>query len=69
MRRVIRKRIRHQEDGLDLAADINAEIAFNVGEQRVSQRTSAHAASPDPEADAPDDAERSDATEPEGNDR
>ena len=31
MRRVIRRRIRHTEDGLDLAVDFNADIAINVG--------------------------------------
>jgi hypothetical protein len=31
MRRVIRRRIRHTEDGLDLAVDFNADIAVNVG--------------------------------------
>jgi hypothetical protein len=34
MRRVIRKRIRHQEDGLDLAVDFNADVAVNVGRSR-----------------------------------
>jgi hypothetical protein len=31
MRRVIRKSIRRKEDGLDLALDVNADIAINVG--------------------------------------
>lgn len=31
MRRVIRKRIRHTENGIEVAADVNAEIAINVG--------------------------------------
>jgi hypothetical protein len=34
MRRVIRKRIRRTEDGLDLAVDFNADIAINVGGSR-----------------------------------
>ena len=34
MRRVIRKRVRHQEDGLDLAIDFNADVAINVGRSR-----------------------------------
>ena len=35
MRRVIRKRIRHTEPGVDLMADINADIAINVGRETV----------------------------------
>jgi hypothetical protein len=31
MRRVIRRRIRHTEDGLDVAVDFNADVAINVG--------------------------------------
>ena len=31
MRRVIRRRIRHTEDGLDLAVDFNADVAVNAG--------------------------------------
>ena len=31
MRRVIRRRIRHTEDGVDLAVDFNADISINVG--------------------------------------
>ena len=31
VRRVIRKRIRRHEDGLDLAMDLNADIVVNVG--------------------------------------
>ena len=31
MRRVIRKRIRRKEDGLDLAIDFNADIVINTG--------------------------------------
>jgi hypothetical protein len=42
MRRVIRRRIRHTEDGLDLAVDFNADIAVNVG------RSDAEEPPPDP---------------------
>jgi hypothetical protein len=35
MRRSIRKRIRRVGDGVDLMADINAEIAINVGRKTV----------------------------------
>ena len=34
MRRVIRKRIRHKQDGVDLAIDFNADVAINVGRSR-----------------------------------
>ena len=32
MRKVIRKRIRRSEDGLNIAADVDATIAINTGE-------------------------------------
>ena len=32
MRRVIRRRIRHTQDGLDVAVDFNADVAINVGQ-------------------------------------
>lgn len=59
MRRTIRKRIRRQADGLDLALDLNADIAINVGgsNQRTTvAREPGHEAGPgptDPAADAP----------------
>jgi hypothetical protein len=31
MRRVIRKRIRHKAEGVDLALDLNADVAVNTG--------------------------------------
>jgi hypothetical protein len=31
MRRVIRKRIRRQDDGISFAADINVDLSVNVG--------------------------------------
>jgi hypothetical protein len=34
MRRVIRRRIRHTEEGLDLAVDFNADVSINVGQSR-----------------------------------
>jgi hypothetical protein len=34
MRRVIRKRIRRSEAGIDLAADVNAVIVVNHGDDR-----------------------------------
>jgi hypothetical protein len=71
MRRVIRKRIRRTGDGVDLMADINAEIAINVGRSTVppterppdapTQRpTSASSGGSDPES------RQSDASEPGG---
>src|ERR671937_84797 len=32
IRRIIERRIRHREEGIDVAADVNAVIAANVGE-------------------------------------
>jgi hypothetical protein len=37
MRRVIRRRIRRKENGLDLAVDLNADVAVNVGRSRPGQ--------------------------------
>ena len=34
MRRVIRRRFRHTEDGLDVAVDFSADVAINVGQSR-----------------------------------
>lgn len=40
MHKVIRKRIRHHRDGVNVAADIDAVIAINTGEDAgVSQTT------------------------------
>jgi hypothetical protein len=52
MRRVIRKRIRRKEPGLDLAVDFNADIAVNLGgsHQRAAADTDAGE-----EASQPDD--------------
>jgi hypothetical protein len=47
MRKVIRRRIRHTEDGLDLAIDFNADIAVNVG--------GAETQDPPPDPPPPDD--------------
>jgi hypothetical protein len=40
VRKVIRKRIRRKEGGVDLAADIDAVIATNVGESGSSEARS-----------------------------
>ena len=40
--RSIRRRIRHHADGIDVAADINAEIAVNTG--RSGQTTTSRSA-------------------------
>jgi hypothetical protein len=52
MRRVIRKRIRRKEDGLDLAVDFNADIAVNVG--RSNARTVAGAEKPAEDDEPPE---------------
>jgi hypothetical protein len=56
MRRVIRKRIRRKEDGLDLAIDFNADIAINTGGSRPAPAHDAPAGEADrpPEQPAPD---------------
>jgi hypothetical protein len=68
MRRVIRQRIRRTGNGVDLVADINADIAINV------DRTTVPADDPAPDATtrrpASDDAapRQSEASEPGGRD-
>ena len=42
MHKVIRKRVRRTEGGVQLAADIDAVIAINTGEDRRVTRTEAH---------------------------
>jgi hypothetical protein len=37
MRRVIRKRVRHKTEGVDLALDLNADVAINTGGPRVAR--------------------------------
>ena len=54
MRKVIRRRIRHTEEGLDLAVDFNADIAVNVGP------TDAEEPPPDPPPPAEHDEEGKD---------
>ncbi len=54
MRKVIRKRIRHDEDGVQVSGDLHATIATNVGQkgtktsvtstQRIVQRSSSRKA-------------------------
>jgi hypothetical protein len=39
MRKVIRKRIRRSEDGLNIAADVDAAIAINTGEDAKRSET------------------------------
>ena len=55
MRRVIRKRIRRHEDGLDLAIDFNADVVVNTGR---SQSVPA-----EPEESEPDDSARAEVNE------
>ena len=47
MRRVIRRRIRHSENGINLAVDFNADIVINDGRDEVEE--------PQPEPAPPDD--------------
>jgi hypothetical protein len=63
MRRVIRRRIRHTQDGLDVAVDFNADVAINVGQSR---STPAGAAEEPPAEDdpAPDQASEEEGTQP-----
>jgi hypothetical protein len=39
-RKLISKRIRHQEDGVQIAGDINAVVSANVGERGSSSHVS-----------------------------
>ncbi len=39
MRKVIRKKVRHTGDGLRLAADLNAAVSLNTGEDGQHTRT------------------------------
>jgi hypothetical protein len=39
MHRVIRKHVRHHEEGVNIAADIDAVIAINTGEAATTSRT------------------------------
>jgi hypothetical protein len=42
MRKTITKRIRHSDGGVNIAADIDAVIAINTGEDAKASRTEAH---------------------------
>ena len=42
MRRVIRKQVRRSEGGVNLAADVDATIAINAGEDAAVSRTVVH---------------------------
>ena len=42
MRRVIRKQIRHEDEGLNVAADVNAVIADNRGTAGETTTTHSH---------------------------
>ncbi len=54
MRRIIRKRVRHSQDGLDLAIDLNADLVINVGrEHRPAGEREEPADAPERGPDAP----------------
>ena len=63
MRKVIRRRIRHTEDGLDLAVDFNADVAINVGRPRPDD------AAPAEESQSVDDRAREEQSDEERNER
>ena len=42
MHKVIRKRIRRNEDGVNVAADVDAVVAINTGADAMSSRTVVH---------------------------
>ncbi|MDX6676554.1 MAG: hypothetical protein QOE31_606 [Solirubrobacteraceae bacterium] len=42
MHKVVRKRIRHHEDGLNVAADVDVAIAINTGRDAKASRTVVH---------------------------
>lgn len=62
MRKVIRKRIRRSASGVNVAADIDAVVAINTGEDAKTSRTVVHSshnvvqssAADDPDASPPD---------------
>jgi hypothetical protein len=66
MRRVVRKRIRHKAEGVDLALDLNADIAVNVGSRKVSEEPQAAVPEGERRAEQP---EREQGNEPEGKGR
>jgi hypothetical protein len=58
MRKVVRKRVRRQEKGVNVAADVDAVIAINTGEgehQHVSAKSRRTVRQPEPEDDRPHD--------------
>ena len=65
MRRVIRRRIRHTQDGLDVAIDFNADVAVNVGRARaVTEAPPADDAPRDEHPDRPRDSDQERDAEP-----
>jgi hypothetical protein len=71
MHRVIRKRIRRKTDGVDLALDLNADVAINVGDSNVTtgqrdRRTGAAGETGAGEADSPREPGEREATDPKG---
>ena len=40
LRKVISKRIRRQDDGVQIAGDVNAVVSANIGERRASSHVS-----------------------------
>jgi hypothetical protein len=54
MRKVVRKRVRRQEEGVNVAADVDAVIAINTGEgerQHVSAKSRRTVRQPEPRED------------------
>jgi hypothetical protein len=73
MRRTIRKRIRHTGDGVNLVADLNAEVVVNVGRSTARSTTPRAAEEPPaataPGEDAPAEGRHVDGTDPGGTQR
>jgi hypothetical protein len=53
IRKVIQRRIRRRAEGIDVAADVNAAIAANVGERRASTSVSSRQHATSTSAGAP----------------
>lgn len=59
MRKVIRKRIRRSASGVNIAADIDAVIAINTGEDAKTSRTVVHSSHNVVQGTAADEPDRS----------
>ncbi len=66
MRRTVRKRIRRQGGGVDLAIDLNIDVVTNVGGTRPHAEHDAGPAEPRPEREPEQQARTTDRPDPDG---